>query len=87
MLGIYFQLEVKVVIKPNNESEDGEGCAEVIDGDKENRLLDYEVISEGKYRCRDCGMLFDTLEAHGEHHSKMHGRVDDYPNPNQEMTM
>lgn len=31
-----------------------------------------EKTPEGKYRCRKCGQTFDTLEAHNEHHRKMH---------------
>ena len=29
--------------------------------------------SDGKYRCRTCGQIFDSLEAHNEHRRKMHG--------------
>ena len=71
-------------MKPNNESEAAEGCTEVIEEDQENALLNYEdaaeVTADGKYRCRDCGMLFDTLEAHDEHHRTVHSRVEAYPN-------
>jgi hypothetical protein len=49
----------------------------------ENALLDYEDISKrnamGKYRCRDCGVLFDTLEAHDLHLRTVHGRVEAIP--------
>ena len=63
-------------MKPDSK---GEGCSEVIEEDKENDMLDYddsaEMTASGKYRCRDCGMLFETLEAHDEHHRKVHGQA------------
>jgi tRNA(Ile2) C34 agmatinyltransferase TiaS len=63
--------------------------AEVIEEDNENPLMDYEDSTEAtansKYRCRECGMLFDTLDEHDEHHRTVHSRVEDYPN--QGMTM
>ncbi len=76
-------------MKPNNKSNAKDGCTEVIDEDRENALLDYEnaaeVTANGKYRCRDCGMLFDTLEEHNEHHRAVHRQVEAYPN--QEMLL
>lgn len=76
-------------MKSNDESEARACCSEVIEEDRVNPLLDYadaaEVTANGKYRCRDCGMLFDTLEAHDEHHRTVHDRVKAYPN--QGMTM
>lgn len=48
--------------------------------DLENALLDYEDYAEkapgGMYRCRECGMLFDTLEEHDLHYRRMHGQVE-----------
>jgi len=42
----------------------------------ERILADYDDVSEnasmGKYRCRDCGMLFDTLEEHYIHYLRIH---------------
>ncbi len=74
--------EVNVIVKPNYESETAEGCAEVIEEDQKNSL-NYEdaaeVTADGKYRCRDCGMLFDTLEAHDAHHRTVHSRVETFP--------
>jgi len=32
-----------------------------------------QTTSDGKYRCRTCGQVFDSLEAHNEHRRKMHG--------------
>jgi hypothetical protein len=32
-----------------------------------------QTTSDGKYRCRTCGQVFDSLEAHDEHRRKMHG--------------
>lgn len=72
-------------MKPNDESEADEYCPEVVEEDSENPMQDYEVTADGKYRCRDCGMLFDTLEAHDEHHRRVHGQAEAYPD--QGMTM
>lgn len=48
--------------------------------DLNNALLDYEDYPEkapgGRYRCRECGMLFDTLEEHDLHYRRMHGQVE-----------
>ncbi len=66
-------------MKPNSKSEQ-KGCSEVLDETLQNALLDYEDAAErtinGKYRCRDCGMLFDTLEQHDLHHRRVHGQVE-----------
>ncbi len=65
-------------MNPKSQSEEHGGCSEVLDED----LLDYEDDAErinGKYRCRDCGMLFDTLEEHDRHRRTVHGRVEVYP--------
>ena len=67
----------------NDESEGGGCCSEVLEEDKEP--LNYEVTANGKYRCRDCGMLFDTLEEHDDHHRSTHGQAETYLN--QGMTM
>jgi hypothetical protein len=32
-----------------------------------------QTTSDGKYKCRTCGQVFDSLEAHNEHRRKMHG--------------
>lgn len=46
----------------------------------ENALLDYENYAEkapgDRYRCRECGMLFDTLEEHDLHYRRVHGQVE-----------
>ena len=60
-----------------------EGCSEEIDEDKENEMSNYEdaaaeMTTNGKYRCRDCGMLFETLKEHNEHHRQMHGQAVTY---------
>jgi hypothetical protein len=57
-----------------------ENYYEISSGDLENALLDYEDYAEkapgGRYRCRECGMLFDTLEEHDLHYRRMHGQVE-----------
>ena len=68
-------------MKPDesNDESEGEGCcSEVLDEDKEQ--LDYEVTANGKYRCRDCGMRFDTLEEHDDHHRSAHCQEEAYIN-------
>lgn len=59
------------------------GYPEVYNENLANALLDYEDASErtaeGKYRCRDCGVLFDTLEAHDFHLRSVHGRAEVIP--------
>jgi hypothetical protein len=43
----------------------------------DNALQDYETttrITLGKYECRGCGELFDTLEAHDLHWQKVHSQ-------------
>lgn len=46
----------------------------------ENALLDYEdyieKTSNGRYRCRVCGVVFDTLEEHDLHYRQMHGKAE-----------
>jgi tRNA(Ile2) C34 agmatinyltransferase TiaS len=75
-------------MKRASKKQTREGCSEVLEEEKENALLDYEdeaeVTADGKYRCRDCGMLFDTLEEHNVHHLTVHGQME-VPNPG--MTM
>lgn len=75
-------------MKRKREKAQRQGCSEVLEEERENALLDYEdaaeVTANGKYRCRDCGMLFETLEEHDKHHRRVHGEIE---LPNQGMTM
>jgi hypothetical protein len=70
-------------VNPAGKSGAQRGCSEVLDEDLDNALLDYEDArdrtSGGTYRCRDCGRLFDTLEAHDWHRRKVHLRTEKYP--------
>ncbi|MCL2477424.1 hypothetical protein [Candidatus Bathycorpusculum sp.] len=49
----------------------------------EKALLDYEDTTartlSDKYRCRNCGQLYDTIEAHDRHQREMHNRTKKYP--------
>jgi hypothetical protein len=60
----------------DSQNQSGSGCSQVLEESLENALSDYEdvaeVTSEGKYRCRDCGLVFDTLEAHDRHRRLVH---------------
>ena len=57
--------------------------SKVLDEHLGNALMDYEDAAEktvtGKYRCRECGMLFDTLEEHDLHHRIIHERTQPVP--------
>ncbi len=70
-------------MKPEKRPRNREGCAEVNDEDLEDALSDYEDAAQrttaGKYRCRDCGMIFDTLEEHDLHHRTVHGQAEAVP--------
>ncbi len=59
--------------------EPQEEYTEVLEANPENALIDYdaaELTSTGKYRCRDCGKLFETLEEHDLHRRQVHGGAD-----------
>jgi hypothetical protein len=49
----------------------------------ENALQDYEDTAErtgtSKYRYRECGMLFDTLDEHDLNNRRAHGQEAIYP--------
>lgn len=51
-----------------SEGMTGEGMKD----QETNASTTAEVTAEGKYKCRTCGQVFDTLGAHNEHHRKMH---------------
>ena len=36
------------------------------------------TTADGKYQCRYCGLIFETLEAHDEHYRKVHGESKAY---------
>jgi len=33
-----------------------------------------EITLEGKYRCRQCGKVFNSIEEHDDHKRKVHDR-------------
>ncbi len=69
------------MVKSQYKPRAKKGCKEVFDEDLENALSDYEpaeMTSEGQYRCRDCGMMFDTLEEHDFHHRKIHSQEEPF---------
>lgn len=35
-------------------------------------FAEAEITSDGKYKCRICGQVFDTFVAHDQHHHEMH---------------
>ena len=51
--------EAEDVANPVQTEDEGSGTA--------------QITSDGKYRCRTCGQVFDSLEAHDEHRRRMHG--------------
>jgi len=59
-------------------------CLAVLDDETlANALLDYRDVAErplsSKQRCRDCGQLFDTIEAHKRHYHEVHHQIAKYP--------
>ncbi len=69
-------------MSPRSDSQSAEVSGQVLEEDHSDALSDYEaaeVTAQGKYRCRDCGMLFDTLEEHDLHHRKIHSQESSYP--------
>ena len=37
-----------------------------------------EITLEGRYRCRECGKVFDPLEAHDDHYRDAHVTLEAY---------
>jgi transposase len=50
------------------------------DEERENENTEYgiesesaaEITTDGKYRCRQCGRVFDTIEEHDDHLRERH---------------
>jgi hypothetical protein len=40
--------------------------------EEKKELAAAEKTSDGMYKCKICGQIFPTMEAHDEHHRKMH---------------
>ncbi len=78
----FLVLEVAFKVKPNY-SEKTDRYIEIYPGNLEDALGDYEDAAEktasGRYRCRDCGMLFDTLEEHDLHWRRVHAQAETVP--------
>jgi hypothetical protein len=56
-------------------------CSEVTPDSEENIWASHtgaEATADGKYQCRYCGRIFETLEAHEQHHRKVHGKSQGY---------
>ena len=67
-------------MKSNTKIRHEERCLEYTDETEmsASERAKAEVTAHGKYRCRYCGMLFETLEAHDRHRRKVHGQVQSY---------
>jgi rubrerythrin len=66
-------------MKNSRKTDASKPCHEMSQDEEEKQLSDYrqaapEVTANGKYRCRYCGMPFDTLKAHDDHYRKIHGK-------------
>ncbi|MCL5948920.1 MAG: hypothetical protein M1490_00385 [Candidatus Bathyarchaeota archaeon] len=65
------------------KNERKEGYVESYAAVSDNALQDYEDAAyrtlSAKYRCRDCGKVFDTLEAQDVHWRKIHGQAEAVP--------
>jgi hypothetical protein len=52
----------------------------LVSDEEQNQVFEYEAESgssaevtlEGKYRCRQCGKIFDSLEEHDDHIRRRH---------------
>jgi hypothetical protein len=74
------------VIFRMSSSKKGQGkkrCSEVTEEADENImpwLVDSKprTTSDGKYQCRYCGLIFETLEEHDAHHRQVHGQSQAY---------
>ena len=56
----------------------GKGYAELVEDDYDYEKHGAEVTVDGKYRCRYCGAVFETLEKHDEHHRRTHSKSEAY---------
>ena len=63
-------------VLPNQEKTSYD---EVLNENRGQTMLDYAITEMGKYRCRDCGRVFDTLEAHDRHQRSSHLYAETYP--------
>lgn len=65
-------------VSKNKQSRE---CSEWVETENSSRSLgevDVEVTSTGKYQCRFCGLVFETLEAHDRHYREVHGQSSSY---------
>jgi uncharacterized C2H2 Zn-finger protein len=65
-----------------SKSQLKERCRPITKEDLENAFSDYEsaeTTANGTYRCRDCGVVFETLEEHELHHRKIHSQTGTIP--------
>jgi aspartate carbamoyltransferase regulatory subunit len=65
--------------KPQNR----ERCTTPNEEENENRFVRshgavVQTTADGKYQCRYCRLVFDTLEAHDAHHRQVHGQYSEY---------
>jgi rubrerythrin len=65
------------------KKHNAKGCTKSIEDTEEydelnNEKAVAEVTSDGKYRCRYCGLLFESMEAHDKHYRKVHGQSQAY---------
>ncbi len=57
-----------------NEKRTRRVCPELADNENElpGESDSAEVTSDGKYRCRYCGLVFETSKAHDSHRQRVH---------------
>jgi hypothetical protein len=70
-------------MNPTNNSETSTSGSDGLDlEDLAIALLDYADSDKkhlnDKYRCRDCGQLYNTMEAHDHHQRKAHNHATKY---------
>ena len=64
--------------KSGRQAKNRKSHTEFIEIEEEIEVSDTRASPEGtsnsKYRCRYGGLLFETMEAHDQHHRKVHGQ-------------
>ena len=63
----------------SQERNQESGSCSIFNEDTVNRWADSaQPTGDGKYQCRYCGLIFNTLEEHDAHHRRVHGEFSEY---------
>jgi hypothetical protein len=71
------------VIEKMHQSENSQKQNDCLTASEENKTLwskktAAQPTMDGKYHCRYCGLIFNTLEEHDIHHRQVHGQHSEY---------